>query len=92
MSDRPSPIDGAPMRKMRRYGVEMDVCTRTGGVWLDGGELERVVARIRGEDSHRRSRAEDTTDPTQSDEDGRMHRVRQQSLHARVRLADDFDF
>ena len=62
MTDKPSPIDGAPMRKMRRYGVEMDVCTRTGGVWLDGGELERVVAHIRGEDSRRRSRHEDTTD------------------------------
>ncbi len=91
MSNRASPIDGAPMRKMRRYGVEMDVCTRTGGVWLDGGELERIIAHIRGEDSRNHGRFEDTTDQA-SDEEGRMRGVRQQGLHARVRLADDFDF
>lgn len=44
-----SPIDGAPMRKERRYGVEIDVCARSGGVWLDKGELERIIDMIRSE-------------------------------------------
>ena len=32
-----SPIDGAPMRTIRRYGIEIDICPTTGGVWLDRG-------------------------------------------------------
>lgn len=39
-----SPIDGAPMRQIHRYGIEFDVCPTTGGVWLDKGELEKVIS------------------------------------------------
>ena len=40
-----SPIDGAPMRTVRRYGIEIDVCPTTGGVWLDRGELDKIIDR-----------------------------------------------
>lgn len=42
-----SPIDGAPMRTIRRYGIEIDICPSTGGVWLDRGELEKLIEIIR---------------------------------------------
>ena len=45
-----SPIDGAPMRTVRRYGIEIDVCPTTGGVWLDRGELEKLVALVKEDD------------------------------------------
>jgi Zn-finger nucleic acid-binding protein len=38
-----SPIDGSPMRQIRRYGIEIDVCPSSGGIWLDKGELEKIM-------------------------------------------------
>lgn len=38
-----SPIDGSPMRQIHRYGIEIDVCPTSGGVWLDKGELEKIL-------------------------------------------------
>lgn len=34
------------LREMVHLGVPIDVCRRCGGVWLDAGELERVVAAV----------------------------------------------
>lgn len=42
-----SPIDGTPMRQISRYGIEIDVCPTTGGIWLDKGELEKLMALIK---------------------------------------------
>lgn len=44
-----SPIDGSPMREVERYGVKMDTCTTSGGIWLDRGELEKIIMAIREE-------------------------------------------
>lgn len=44
-----SPIDGQPMRQITRYGIEFDVCPSTGGIWLDKGELEKLIALVREE-------------------------------------------
>lgn len=41
-----SPIDGSPMKQIHRYGIEIDVCPTSGGVWLDKGELEKIMAAI----------------------------------------------
>ncbi len=45
-----SPIDGSPMRQIHRYGIEIDVCPTSGGIWLDKGELEKILNLI-SEDS-----------------------------------------
>ena len=44
-----SPIDGQPMRQITRFGIEFDVCPTTGGVWLDKGELEKLIAFVKAE-------------------------------------------
>ena len=44
-----SPIDGSPMREIERYGVKMDICPTSGGIWLDKGELEKIIMMIRQE-------------------------------------------
>lgn len=44
-----SPIDGSPMREVERYGVKMDICTTSGGIWLDRGELEKIIMGVREE-------------------------------------------
>ena len=51
-----SPIDGSPMRQINRYGIEIDVCPTSGGVWLDRGELEKIMAILQedDDDDHRK--------------------------------------
>jgi hypothetical protein len=78
------------MRQVMRYGIEFDVCPSTGGVWLDKGEVEKLVALVRDEarsaagaprdgDSHWTYREDDDGDD--------RHRGRRRS-----RLSDLFDF
>ncbi|MGQ0799745.1 MAG: TFIIB-type zinc ribbon-containing protein [Pseudomarimonas sp.] len=40
----PCPVDGSGMRALRSHGVEIDLCARCRGVWLDAGELEQLLA------------------------------------------------
>lgn len=42
-----SPIDGSPMKQIHRFGIELDVCPTSGGVWLDKGELEKLIQFIK---------------------------------------------
>lgn len=42
-----SPIDGSPMKQINRFGIELDVCPTSGGIWLDKGELEKIIAMIK---------------------------------------------
>jgi len=37
------------MREIERYGVKMDICPTSGGIWLDKGELEKIIMMIRQE-------------------------------------------
>jgi len=39
------PVCTESMREINRDGIDIDVCERCGGVWLDHGELEKLVAR-----------------------------------------------
>nr|WP_256041425.1 zf-TFIIB domain-containing protein [Cryobacterium sp. SO1] len=39
------PQDGAVLVVDRRTGIEIDVCPICRGVWLDRGELDKVIAR-----------------------------------------------
>lgn len=36
-----------PMQAVQRHGVEFDVCTACRGVWLDRGELEKLLEATR---------------------------------------------
>lgn len=87
-----SPIDGAPMRQIHRYGIEFDVCPTTGGVWLDKGELEKVIALVKEETlAERQSYRSDHSgkrdyDHDDDDDDDRRRGKR------KSRLSDLFDF
>ena len=39
------PIDGAELRITDRQGIEIDYCTQCRGVWLDRGELDKIIER-----------------------------------------------
>ena len=45
-----------------RDGVEIDVCPRCRGVWLDRGELEKLIARAVKDDDEDRDHDEDGDD------------------------------
>ncbi|NJO32999.1 MAG: hypothetical protein HC869_07465 [Rhodospirillales bacterium] len=85
-----SPIDGAPMRQINRYGIEFDVCPTTGGIWLDKGELEKLIALVKeetlAEASPRQRRHRDDDDDYDDDRRGGRHGAK------RSRLTDLFDF
>jgi len=42
---RLSPISGEPMQEVVIDGVTVDKCPKSGGVWLDAGELEEILKR-----------------------------------------------
>jgi hypothetical protein len=49
MNDRPQgmpcPIDGTQLIMSERQGIEIDYCPGCRGVWLDRGELDKIVER-----------------------------------------------
>ncbi|MAE51815.1 MAG: hypothetical protein CMH27_08390 [Micavibrio sp.] len=44
-----SPIDGSPMKEIERYGIKLDMCTTSGGIWFDKGEVEKLIHFVREE-------------------------------------------
>lgn len=39
------PVDGAVLEMSERQGVEVDYCPTCRGVWLDRGELDKIIDR-----------------------------------------------
>ncbi|MBK1671280.1 hypothetical protein CKO28_25090 [Rhodovibrio sodomensis] len=39
------PIDGETLQIAKRKGVEIDYCPTCRGVWLDRGELDKIIER-----------------------------------------------
>ena len=39
------PVDGAPLTMSERAGIEIDYCPTCRGVWLDRGELDKIIER-----------------------------------------------
>ena len=39
------PVDGAVLEMSERQGVEIDYCPTCRGVWLDRGELDKILER-----------------------------------------------
>ena len=51
------PTDGAVLQLAERHGVEIDHCPDCRGIWLDRGELDKILDRLDAEprrsDDHR---------------------------------------
>lgn len=39
------PVDGAVLQMTERQGIEIDYCPTCRGVWLDRGELDKMIER-----------------------------------------------
>ena len=40
------PVDGATLTMSERQNVEIDYCPECRGVWLDRGELDKIIAKV----------------------------------------------
>ena len=43
------PIDNADLLMTSREGIEIDYCPQCRGVWLDRGELDKIIERSSGQ-------------------------------------------
>ena len=43
------PVCKAELKTVDRQGIEIDACPQCRGVWLDRGELEKIIERTLGE-------------------------------------------
>ena len=41
----PCPVDGTQLVMSERQGIEIDYCPTCRGVWLDRGELDKIIER-----------------------------------------------
>ena len=46
----PCPVCTVPLVMSDRQGVEIDYCPQCRGVWLDRGELDKIIERTRASD------------------------------------------
>jgi len=75
------PVDGTTLALAERAGVEIDYCPQCRGVWLDRGELDRILEhsarggydRDQGRDKYRRHDDGDDHDRHHGDHDRRYH-------------------
>jgi Zn-finger nucleic acid-binding protein len=42
------PIDGTELVMTDRQGIEIDYCPQCRGIWLDRGELDKIIERANG--------------------------------------------
>lgn len=55
------PIDATELVMADRQGVEIDYCPSCRGVWLDRGELDKIIERSMGTQSSARADNSDNT-------------------------------
>ncbi len=72
------PIDGDTLMMSERQGVEIDYCPRCRGIWLDRGELDKLLAAVDRDDDDRYGRDDrrDRDDRYDRDRDDRDDRDR----------------
>lgn len=56
------PIDGAELVMSERQGIEIDYCRQCRGVWLDRGELDKIIERSAAASSPEPARAQNYGD------------------------------
>ena len=62
------PVDGTTLAMADRQGVEIDYCPQCRGVWLDRGELDKLIERD-GAPAPGRTRHHDDDDHDDDDHD-----------------------
>ena len=53
------PVDGTQLMMSERQGIEIDYCPKCRGVWLDRGELDKIIERADDDAKPQRSEGRD---------------------------------
>jgi uncharacterized protein len=92
------PVDGSELRITERQGIEIDYCPQCRGVWLDRGELDKVLERS-AQPAYRDERERGAQAPYRDErdrdrDDDRSNRSQEQGGKSRRRsfLEDLLDF
>ena len=67
------PIDGSTLVMSERSGIEIDYCPTCRGVWLDRGELDKIIERSAAEPAVRFASAAPGHDARRHHDDDRHH-------------------
>ena len=70
------PVDGAALVMSERAGIEIDYCPTCRGVWLDRGELDKIIERSAATEAPIAAAA-----PRQAQPDHWQPRVEQRGRH-----------
>jgi Zn-finger nucleic acid-binding protein len=63
------PNDGTGMQEVNRNGVLIDICPQCRGVWLDRGELEKLLTMLEERADETRYQQTDRHEPRYDDRD-----------------------
>ena len=84
------PVDGNTLLLSERQGLEIDYCPQCRGVWLDRGELDKLIQRNDDEGDDDRYRDRDRDRDWDRDRDGE-YRAPRHPKKKRL-LSEIFDF
>ena len=78
------------LKMSERTGIEIDYCPQCRGVWLDKGELDKIIERSGSESTSRQNRNDDNDD----DDDFNQHDNKDRNGQRKKKsfLGDLFDF
>lgn len=80
------------MQSINRASVEFDMCPTCRGVWLDRGELEKLIEQVRADDPGAARNLERRQEPTRRYSGRDEYRAREESAyHSRGRRKRGFD-
>ena len=68
------PIDGTALVMSERSGIEIDYCPSCRGVWLDRGELDKIIERNASQQQQPAAPVQQQQQPQQHDEQGYSHK------------------
>jgi Zn-finger nucleic acid-binding protein len=93
------PVDNEVLQMSERHGIEIDYCPRCRGVWLDRGELDKIIERsddLDDDDDRVPRYREERPDDRRRNDDRDWDRDRDRSFgHKRKKrsfLSDMFEF
>jgi len=81
------PVCAVELRLAERQGVEIDYCPQCRGVWLDRGELDKIIDKSSSEQDFSREHQYRSPRPSYEDRSEHYHGKKKKSF-----LGDIFDF
>ncbi len=69
------PVDSTDLLMAERHGVEIDYCPKCRGIWLDRGELDKIIEQADGRPGERERQDDDYEEERGRGRGGRRRRM-----------------